>query len=155
MGSYETSAAVAYRDDVLYVDFTALSAYLDMVSVGSINSMRFICKSGTAENSSGVGDEEYAIFQNGSNTVIVNGTSLSLEAPCRSIESHIWVPLSFVEGYVSGILCDRGTKGTEIVIKPSNPTAQTETGEETKKERVKVSYNLKPQKPLSHVEYPS
>ena len=155
MGSYVTSASLAYRNDVLYVDFTAICAYLDVVSVGSINSMRFICKSGESATSSGIGDEEYAIFQNGSCTAIVNGSPLTLEAPCRSIESHIWVPLSFVEGYVDGISCDRGTKGTEIVIKSQTPPSQTESGEETEKERVKVTYKLKPQRPLSHVEYPS
>ncbi len=153
MGSYETSAATAYRDDVLYVDLTAISSYLDMVCVGSINSMRFICKSTKSETSSGVGNEEYAIFTSGSQTVLINGTSLSLEAPCRSIESHIWVPLSFVESYVSGILCDRGTTGTDIVIRSSTPTVEEDNKKE--KEKVKVSYKIKAQKPLHHVEYPS
>jgi len=155
VGKYEARASEAYRRDVLYVDFTQISAWLDMVSIGSVNSMRFVCTDKTAPTSAGTGGEEYAIFTNGSCTVMINGTALSLEAPCISVESHIWVPLSFVESYVSGIVCDRGTKGTEITIKPEGAMADSENTETDEEIKVNASFRIKAQPPLSHVEYPS
>jgi len=148
--SYETKASVAYRGDVLYCDFTQLCKWFGMVSVGSVNSMRFICTEGVCETSSGVGGEEYAIFTSGSTTVIVNGTSMSLEAPCRTVDSHIWIPLSFVENYVSGVVCDRGAKGTNIVITPEG----FDELEEDEELVINASFKFKAQNALKSVEYP-
>lgn len=150
VGSYEADAATAYRSDVLYVDFTEIAEWFGMVSVGSVNSMRFICTDMVSETSSGQGGEEYAIFKNGSATAIVNGVSLCLEAECRSVDSHIWVPLSFVEGYIAGVVCDRGAKGTDVVFALEN----AEELEDNEEIIVNASYKVKPQTPLTHVEYP-
>lgn len=150
VGFYEADAATAYRGNVLYVDFTEIAEWFGMVSVGSVNSMRFICTEKISETSSGQGGEEYAIFKNGSATAIVNGISLCLEAECRTVDSHIWVPLSFVEGYISGVVCDRGAKGTDIIFTLEN-SEETEDDEEIV---VNASYKVKPQTPLKHVEYP-
>ncbi len=147
--SYTTKASVAYRGDVLYCDFTEMAQWFGMVSVGSVNSMRFICTEGISDTSSGKGGEEYAIFTSGSTTVLINGVSVILEAPCRTVDSHIWIPLSFVENYVSGVVCDRGAKGTNIVIAP-------EGAEETEEEEIVIeaAFRVKAQNGLSHVEYP-
>ncbi|MBQ4066096.1 MAG: hypothetical protein IJD22_00500 [Clostridia bacterium] len=151
VGSYEAKAATAYRGDVLYVDFTELAGWCNMVSVGSVNSMRFICTGGISETSSGKGGEEYAIFTSGSATVLINGTCVSLEAPCRTVNSHIWVPLSFVESYVGGISCDRGAKGTDILM-VAEGNENLDEGEEI---TVNAAFCVKAQTPLPHAEYPS
>lgn len=150
VGSYEVPASAAYNGEVLYVDFSLLSQWMNMTSVGSVNSMRFICPEGESKTSSGIGGEEYAIFKSSSATAYVNGTSISLEAPCRTVDSHIWVPLSFVENYVNGVTCDRGAKGTDIVIVPDG----AETAEEDEEIVIEASFKVKAQEPLLAVEYP-
>lgn len=152
VGSYTSKAALAYRGDVLYCDFTEIAKWLGMVSVGSVNSMRFICTEGVSETSSGKGGEEYAIFTSGSTTVQVNGVSVILEAPCRTVDSHIWIPLSFVENYVSGVVCDRGAKGTDIVFSPEG--INTEELEKDEEIVIKASYKVKAQNAIAHVAYP-
>lgn len=150
IGSYTTKAAIAYRGEVLYCDFTEMAQWFGMVSVGSVSSMRFICTEGVSETSSGKGGEEYAIFTSGSTTVLINGVSVILEAPCRTVDSHIWIPLSFVENYVSGVTCDRGAKGTNIVITPEG-AAENEEKEEIV---IDASFKVKAQNGLVNVEYP-
>ena len=152
VGSYTAKADLAYRGDVLYCDFTEIAKWLGMVSVGSVNSMRFICTEGVSETSSGKGGEEYAIFTSGSTTVQINGVTVILEAPCRTVDSHIWIPLSFVENYVSGVTCDRGAKGTDISFSPEG--SDPEESKEDEEIVIKASYKVKAQNAIAHVAYP-
>ena len=156
-GEYTVKAAEAYRGDVLYVDFSEIAGWFGMVSVGSVNSMRFICIDDLSQTSAGKGGEEYAIFTSGSTNVVVNGVSISLEDVCRTVDSHIWVPLSFVENYMSGVECDRGPSDSNIVFAPEGAGDGDEDEEKDKDEDVKisVSYKIKSQNPLSPVEYPA
>lgn len=151
---YESRAADCYFSDVLYIDFTSVAEWFGMVSVGSVGCMRFICADGTAETSSGKGGEEYAIFTDGSTTVLVNGTVVILEAECRTENSHIWIPLSFVENYVSGVECKRSAKGSEISFIPEGWT-EPEEGEEDEELVINAAFKVKAQNALAHVEYPS
>ena len=150
VGSYTAKASIAYRGEVLYCDFTEMAEWFGMVAVGSVNSMRFICTEGISETSSGKGGEEYAIFTSGSTTVLINGVSVILEAPCRTVDSHIWIPLSFVENYVSGVVCDRGAKGTNILITPEG----AEDVENEEEIEINAAFKVKAQNGLVHVEYP-
>lgn len=150
--SYEVKAAKAYRGEVLYVDFSEIGKWFGMVSVGSVNSMRFICTEGISETSSGKGSEEYAIFVSGSNTVLINGSSVTMEAPCRTVDAHIWVPLSFVENYLVGVVCDRSPKGTDVSFAPEGVDME----ELSKDEELvfNASFKVKAQNAVAHVEYP-
>ena len=150
VGSYEAKAAVAYRGEVLYCDFTEMAEWFGMVSVGSVNSMRFICTDGISDTSSGKGGEEYAIFTSGSTTVLINGVSVILEAPCRTVDSHIWIPLSFVENYVSGVVCDRGAKGTNIKLTPEG----AEDKDDEEEIVINAAFKVKAQNGLASVKYP-
>lgn len=155
-GSYEAKASVAYRNDVLYVDFTEIAQWFGMVSVGSVNSMRFICTRGVSETSSGQGGEEYAIFTGGSATVLVNGTSISLEDVCRSVDSHIWVPLSFVETYVSGIVCERDASGDEVVftVESSSEASEDDGKTDEEEQKLDIGFKIKAQNAIAPVAYP-
>ncbi len=150
--AYEVKAAKAYRGDVLYVDFSEIARWFGMVSVGSVNSMRFICTDGISETSSGKGGEEYAIFVSSSNTVLINGSSISMESVCRTVDSHIWVPLSFVENYIVGVVCDRGAKGTDITFAPEG--VDMESLDKDEKIVIKASFKVKAQNSIAPVEYP-
>ena len=150
--TYVVKAATAYRGEVLYVDFTEIAEWFGMVSVGSINSMRFICTEGVSETSSGKGGEEYAIFSSGSTTVLVNGQRICLEAPCRTVGTHIWIPLSFVENYVCGVVCDRGPKGTDVTFLPEGYDPEAE--EDGTELLIEASFRVKAQNALPHQTYP-
>ena len=158
IGEYTVKAAEAYRGDVLYVDFSEISQWLGMVSVGSVNSMRFICIDELSETSAGTGGEEYAIFTSGSTNAVVNGVSISLEDVCRTVDSHIWIPLSFVENYMSGVECDRGPSDSDVVFTPEGAGDKDKDEDEKKDndedEKLTVSYKIKSQNPLSPIEYP-
>ena len=157
-GSFEVKASVAYKNDVLYTDFTEISKWFGMVSVGSVNSMRFICTDKVSETSSGAGGEEYAIFTNASTTVLVNGTSISLEAPCRVIDSHIWIPLSFVENYVSGVACERSASEKHITFNYETDEDEEEKDDEKKAQeegKTLVRFKVKQQNAIPNVKYPA
>ena len=158
-GEYTVKAAEAYRGDVLYVDFSEIAGWFGMVSVGSVNSMRFICIDDLSETSAGKGGEEYAIFTSGSTNAVVNGTSISLEDICRTVDAHIWVPLSFVENYMSGIECDRGPSDSNIVFAPEGASDENEDKDKKKDKeeefKLSVSYKIKDHDPLSPIEYPA
>lgn len=158
IGEYTVKAAEAYRGDVLYVDFSEISQWFGMVSVGSVNSMRFICIDELSETSAGMGGEEYAIFTSGSTNAVVNGVSISLEDVCRTVDSHIWIPLSFVENYMSGVECDRGPSDSDVVFAPEGAGDKDKDEDEKKDndedEKLTVSYKIKSQNPLSPIEYP-
>ena len=155
-GEYTVKAAQAFCGDVLYVDFSEISDWFGMVSVGSVNSMRFICVDEVSETSEGKGGEEYAIFTSGSTNAVVNGISITLEDVCRTVDAHIWVPLSFVENYMSGIECDRGASDTKITFSPEGDENDDEDKTEDKKEEdiLCISYKIKSQNPLAPVIYP-
>ncbi len=156
-GEYTVKTAEAYKGDVLYVDFSEIADWFGMVSVGSVNSMRFICIDDVSETSGGKGGEEYAIFTSGSTNAVVNGTSISLEAVCRTVDAHIWVPLSFVENYMSGVVCDRDPSDSNIVFSPKGATDKDEDEKKNDEEEteISVSYKIKSQNALSPIEYPA
>ncbi len=156
-GEYTVKAENAYLGDVLYVDFSEVAGWFGMVSVGSVNSMRFICVDEVSKTSAGGGGEEYAIFTSGSTNAVVNGTSISLEDVCRTVDTHIWIPLSFIESYMNGVECDRGPSDSNIVFAPEGEADKDEDkkDDEEKETELIVSYKVKAQNPLSPVEYPA
>ena len=79
--------------------------------------MRFIITDEESEDSAGSGQENYVIFNNGSRSASVNGTSITLDSECRAYDTNFWVPFSFVENYMRGITSERD--GDTIIIKAS------------------------------------
>ncbi|MBE6714186.1 MAG: hypothetical protein E7575_02725 [Ruminococcaceae bacterium] len=145
-GSYTAKASSAYKDDILYVDFSSVSRWMNMVSVGSISCMRFICIEEISETSSGAGGEEYVIFTDGSSNAVVNGMSIILEGQCRVVNNHVWVPLSFVENYVEGLRVNKNAKGSSVTFEYEN---------EAEGDGAAVSFRIKKPHIVSRVEYPS
>ena len=157
VGFYSEKAAAAYRGDVLYVDFTEISQWFDMISVGSVGAMRFIVRDGVSDTSSGKGGEEYVIFMNGQSTVIINGQSIILESECRNAGSHILVPLSFVENYMRGIEVEKDPKGHNIVFSPEGDDSEEKKDKDEKDQEkavIHVSFKVKGTVGIAHVEYP-
>ncbi|MBQ3528303.1 MAG: hypothetical protein IJA52_07125 [Clostridia bacterium] len=157
VGFYSEKAAAAYRGDVLYVDFTEISQWFDMISVGSVGAMRFIARDGVSDTSSGKGGEEYVIFMNGQSTVTINGQSIILEAECRNAGSHILVPLSFVENYMRGIEVEKDPKGHNVVFSPEGDDSEEKKDKDEKDQEmavIHVSFKVKGTVGIAHVEYP-
>ena len=78
-------------DGVIYVDFTGIAGLCGMSISG-------VCEELTFEASG-----ERAVFVPGSDRAYVNGTQITLEGAALLREEHLWLPLSFVQKYVSGV----------------------------------------------------
>lgn len=150
---FEAGASAAYYGDVLYTDFTRLASFLDMSMAGSIHYMRFIIPSETESDSAGNGMEETVLFTVGSSTANINGINVNMTGPCRLIGTSIWVPLSFVEHYMSGITV-KYEKSDEISL--TRTVVENEKNQDKKqeeKETEPLTFRVKPQKPIDPVVY--
>ncbi len=151
--TFEAGASAAYYGGVLYTDFTRLASFLDMPMAGSIHYMRFIIPSKTESDSAGNGMEEAVLFAVGSSTANINGVNMNMTGPCRLIGTSIWVPLSFVEYYMSGVTV-KYEKSDEITL--TRTVVEDETNKDKKQEEKKtepLTFRVKPQKPIDPVEY--
>jgi len=149
MGSYTASAADAYLNEVLYIDFTAVSKWMGMVSVGSIGCMRFVCTDGISDTSDGKGGEEYVIFTDGSATCVINGVNVAMDGECRVVGGNVWVPLSFAQYYVEGINVKISANAEEVSLVPILPEKENE-----EEAGYVASFKVKSPRPISRVEYP-
>ena len=132
--SFTAGAASAYYHGICYTDFSTVSAWLGLAEVGSIDAMRYVAADAADHTAAGSGREEYVIFRNGSETAVVNGTSVIMPGACRVVGSHIWIPLSFIENYIYGV----------SVEKPSAKSVKfSRTPEEGSKDAAEVSFKLK------------
>lgn len=142
---FEADGATAYYSGILYVDFTQLAVLLDMPMAGSIHYMRFIIPSAADSDSAGDGTEESVLFTVGSFTANINGVNVNMTGPCRLVDTAIWVPLSFVEHYMSGVTVEY-KKADEIFLFPT-PV------KEGKEEVEPLSFRVKAQAPIAPVVY--
>ncbi len=151
--TFEAGASAAYYSGVLYTDFTRLASFLDMPMAGSIHYMRFIIPSETEIDSAGSGMEETVLFTVGSSTANINGVNTNMTGPCRLIGTSIWVPLSFVEHYMSGVTV-KYEKSDEISL--TRTVVEDENNKDKKQEEKKtepLTFRVKPQKPIDPVVY--
>lgn len=139
----------AYRNGVMYINFSDLADSLNIVSVGSVDSMRFIVPDEETEDSAGTGREQYVIFSDGMSFASVNGTGIIMEAECRTSGLDVWVPFSFVENYVRGITAEKS--GSSVVIKSTDE----ETDENGNVLLPKITFTMSKSQSLGHVDYPS
>ncbi len=91
----ESSRSLGFEDvvsdDVIYVDFTGIAG-LCGISISGVREELVFEASG-----------ERAVFVPGSDRAYVNGTQITLEGAALLREEHLWLPLSFVQKYVSGV----------------------------------------------------
>ncbi len=98
------SASNAFRDGVLYICFNDVGDYLSMAVTGKADEMTFIFpKWDEKKDSTGTGDEEKVTFRDKSRTVYVGSRRITVEADCRVAGEKMWVPLSFVSGFIDGL----------------------------------------------------
>ena len=153
--SFTAPAASAYRHGVMYVDFSTVSQWFGMAEVGSIDSMRYVITSPDDRTSEGSGSEEYVIFTNGSADASVNGSAVIMSGACRTAGSHVWVPLSFIENYITGISVEHSSRGSVTFVRNADPGTDKENTEGTDAEgAASVSLRLKRAAPLALPEMP-
>ena len=153
--SFTAPAASAYRHGVMYVDFSTVSQWFGMAEVGSIDSMRYVITSPDDRTSEGSGSEEYVIFTNGSADASVNGSAVIMSGACRTAGSHVWVPLSFIENYITGISVEHSSRGSVTFVRDAVPGTDKENAEGTDPEgAASVSLRLKRAAPLALPEMP-
>ncbi len=138
----------AYRNGVLYIDFSDFAKALGIASVGSVDSVRFIIPDADARDSGGTGREEYVIFTDGMRSAAVNGTTVIMEGACRTVGLDVWVPFSFVENYVNGLVYEND--GDSVTVSCENEK-KDENGDLLPPE---LRFSLKKSSALAHVEYP-
>ncbi|GEM_PF-7032172 len=146
----EVDGATAYYDGILYVDFTRLAAFLDMPAAGSIHYMRFIIPSDRTEDSAGDGTEEQVLFTVGSFTANINGVNMDMAGPCRLVDTAIWVPLSFVERYMTGVTVEREKSDAVTLTR----TIQQEGEGDEPDVLEMLTFRVKAQDPIDSVPYP-
>ena len=147
--NFSADGSNAYVNGIMYIDFSDLARVLGIASVGSIDAMRFIVPDSNAGDSSGTGNEEYVIFSDGMRSACVNGTGIIMEGACRTEGLDVWVPFSFVENYVRGIVSEKD--GSLVIITAENE----ETDKDGNVIPPEISFSLSKPFSLPHVEYPS
>ena len=119
----EAPGQTAYKYNQLYVCFSDISSWLGMAEVGDIHSMRFVFAE-KADDSTGNGHEENAVFHSSSQTAYVNNSQVILSSPARFIQGRIWVPIDFITDYMDGIDVKISNGKVEISLSKDADTAQ-------------------------------
>ncbi len=111
--SYEN----VFRNNTYYINFTALAEYFDMVITGNSDTVRFMFSNQTKDNS---------YLKIGTNTVMINGELLSLDAPVFADGDYVYVPISFVKNYINGVNVSVDEQDRTISIKRIETLSSTE-----------------------------
>ncbi|MBQ5389387.1 MAG: hypothetical protein IIU58_00605, partial [Clostridia bacterium] len=112
---YTLSAAEAYAGDTLLVCFDDIAAICEMTETGSADSRTFY-----AANS-----EQSIALADGSATALLNGNKVDMLAPAKLRGGKLYVPLAFVEQYMSGISVTRGIESGDVQIRRGEYNAST------------------------------
>ncbi|MBE6561647.1 MAG: hypothetical protein E7662_11035 [Ruminococcaceae bacterium] len=110
------STEEAYRDGVLYMDFTAAAEYLGMSQVGGADGMRFIIPVSDTADSAGEGTEEEVILYENSDLAHVNGQNVRMDGAASLKGEHFYVPLSFFAEYVQGASAVVSENGRSVAV---------------------------------------
>ncbi len=111
--SYTLSAKQAYADNELLVCFDDIAALCEMSETGSVSARTFY-----AANS----EQSIALTEN-SQVALLNGAKVDMLAAARLYKEKLYVPLSFVEGYMTGIAIARD--GDHVTIHRGEYNAST------------------------------
>lgn len=112
--SYTLSAKQAYADGELLVSFDDIAAVCEMSETGSVASRTFY-----AANS----EESIALTEN-SAVALLNGAKVDMLAAARLYKEELYVPLTFVEEYMTGIAVTR--EGDTVTVRRGEYNASTE-----------------------------
>lgn len=116
----------AYDREELLISFSEVSKWLGTAQVGDIYSMRFV-----------LGDDNVSqtvVFHNSSQDAFVNGTPIAMKTRAQFRHGEVWVPVSFINDYITG-----------ITITEKKGTVSIELNDE------ELSFSLSPTDPLTPV----
>ncbi len=134
----------AVSDDVVYICFNDLAAYLGMMESGTAESMKFILPT-TEERpatSGGTGTEESITFHVDEINVEINGQSAQLDLPNILCGTEVWVSSDIITDYMTNLSFEYNTRKSDILI--SRILDEENSNEEEKKfVYLPVSFKLK------------
>lgn len=113
--SYTLSAKQAYAGSEVLVCFDDIASLCEMTETGSVSSRTFY-----AANS----EQSIALTEN-SATALLNGSKVDMLAAAKVQDGKVYVPLSFVEKYMTGIKVERGIDSPLVKISRGEYNAST------------------------------
>jgi len=99
------------------VNFTRIAVMCSMTATGDNSEMRYITIDDETEN---------VRFVVGTSTVYMNGMREMMTGDSRRIGGDLWVPLSFVSEFMTGITADYNEKKNEITVLRTETAGSTE-----------------------------
>lgn len=112
---YTLSAKEAYDGDTLLVCFDDIAALCEMTETGSAESRTFF-----AANS-----EQSIAIEAGSQIALLNGSKVDMLSAAKLRSGKLYVPLAFVEQYMSGVVVSRGIESGDVQISRGEYNAST------------------------------
>lgn len=114
--TYTLSAKQAYSGKEALVCFDDVAALCGMSETGSVSERVFYAST----------SEEQISFSENSVTALVNGRKTEMAAPAKVRDGKLYVPLSFVEMYMHGIVVTRSATDSKVEIVRGEYNASTE-----------------------------
>ncbi len=139
--SNEVSGDLAYRNGVLYVNFSNIADGCDMSAIIDAKNAKFVLPdSGDTSDSAGTGHEEYVTFVKDSREIIICGQDFRISEIAVFSGGDVWVPGDFVSDYMNGITVDEDKAGGNVYI-----TRDREESADNKEDAplAEVSFKLK------------
>ncbi|MBR6558525.1 MAG: D-alanyl-D-alanine carboxypeptidase family protein [Clostridia bacterium] len=99
------------------VNFTRIAVMCSMTATGDNSEMRYITIDDNTEN---------VRFVVGTNIVHMNGVEERMSGSCRKSGENLWVPISFVTEFMTGITVEYNEKNNEIKIMRIETAGSTE-----------------------------
>ena len=134
----------AVADDVVYICFNDLAAYLGMMESGTAEALKFILPMSEEipATSGGTGTEESITFHTNEVNVNINGQAAQLKIPNILRGTEIWVSSALLTDYMTNISFEYNARKSEILI--SRRLDEENSSEEEKKfVYLPVSFKLK------------
>lgn len=115
--SSEVSGDIAYRNNVLYVNFSNIADGCDMsIIIDSDNAKFVLPDGGNTSDSAGTGHEEYVTFAKDSREIVICGQDFRLSDAAVFADGNVWVPAGFVTDYMNGITIEEDKDGGNVYI---------------------------------------
>lgn len=109
----KVDSSLAYKNGVLYVNFTALADRLGMSVTGGAQRMKFVIPRDGAEGTDGSASESVE-FRTGSAQLWVNSQETRSESASVLRGESVWVPLSVITDYMKGLKVESDGKTVAI-----------------------------------------
>jgi LAS superfamily LD-carboxypeptidase LdcB len=107
------TSSVSY-DGLIYADFSEIAESCGISVSGDRTGLKFLTPTG-----------EYASFATDSRFADVNGNSVMMDGPARLIGGRLWLPVSFIDRYVSGVSVFIGEDRSSVLISRDTVTEDT------------------------------